>query len=231
MRKFLITLGLVFSLTLIIFVGTSFRFQTTDELPVSDQSKEIQLQSIEGTYDFNMNTVKFQWVSSFEDQSKYFMLQRSEDMEAFEDICMVKAAGHSAAFNHYQCADVMPLKGLSYYRLKQVNLDQSEWYSETISIQVIYPSDESVSYIIPNPNDGLFRLLIPVDYQKIAVSILDEMGQTVKSLSISNDQPNFYLSLDLRKSLAKGKYYVVMEASSEQHIKTMQVVEKWEEKN
>lgn len=227
MQKLVKTIGLIFSLIAMVLFNSAFKTNSTADK--AHTAKEVQLKSIEGNYDFNSNTVQFEWVSSLEEGSKYFMLQRSEDMETFEDICMIKAAGHSATFNHYQCSDVLPLRGLSYYRLKQVNHDNSELFSETISMQVIYPASESASYIIPNPNDGLFRLLIPVDYQKIAVNILDEMGQIVKTLSISNDQPNFYLSLDLRKFLAKGKYYVVLEASSEQHIKTMHVVEKWDE--
>jgi hypothetical protein len=70
--------------------------------------------------------------------------------------------------------------------------------------------------------------LVPVSHKTVQVQIFDELGQVIKNLSVENDKPNFYLSLDLRDTITKGKYYVLIEAEETQHIKNMTVVNKWE---
>ena len=149
-------------------------------------------------------------------------------MEKFDEVCTIKGAGNSSSIISYKCVDVKPLKGLSYYRLKQVNANGDEIFSPVISMTVVFPDNVEASYIIPNPNDGLFRLLVPVSHKTVQVQIFDELGQVIKNLSVENDKPNFYLSLDLRDTITKGKYYVLIEAEETQHIKNMTVVNKWE---
>jgi hypothetical protein len=194
----------------------------------SSETKIISLQSFSGEYDYNTNTTKFSWGTFKEENSVKFILQRSEDMEKFDEVCTIKGAGNSSSIISYKCVDVKPLKGLSYYRLKQVNANGDEIFSPVISMTVIFPDNVEASYIIPNPNDGLFRLLVPVSHKTVQVQIFDELGQVIKNLSVENDKPNFYLSLDLRDTITKGKYYVLIEAEETQHIKNMTVVNKWE---
>jgi hypothetical protein len=190
-------------------------------------NKSINLKSISSDYDYNKHTLHITWETASEIGTHFFVLQRSEDMETFEDVCVIKAAGSSGATTLYNCADVNPLRGTSFYRLKQINRDKTELYSENISMNVVYPDNQEASYIIPNPNDGMFRLLVPTAKENVQVKILDEMGQLLKIMSIRNDEPNFYVSLDLRNTLVKGKYYVMIEADETQHIKKMRVVSSW----
>ena len=190
-------------------------------------TNQIQLKAFSGDFDYNANAVHLAWETLAEQNSYFLVLQRSEDMETYEDVCMIKAAGNSASVNAYNCVDVKPMKGMSYYRIKQVSINKSEIFSDVMSINVVFPDSEEASYIIPNPNDGMFRLLVPTSQNEVQIQILDEMGQLVKMISVTNNEPNFYMSLDLRNTLAKGKYYVMIDVENAQHIKKMRVVNSW----
>ncbi len=190
-------------------------------------SNQIQLKTFSSDYDYNANAVHLAWETLAEENSYFLILQRSEDMETFEDVCMIKAAGNSAGVSSYNCVDVKPMKGMSYYRIKQVNNNKSEIFSDVMNINVVFPDSEEASYIIPNPNDGMFRLLVPSSQNEVQIQILDEMGQLIKMLSVTNNEPNFYMSLDLRNTLAKGKYYVMIDTENAQHVKKMRVVNSW----
>ena len=194
---------------------------------ITKGSNQVQLKAFSSDYDYNANALHLAWETLVEENSYFLILQRSEDMETFEDICMIKAAGNSASVNAYNCVDVKPMKGMSYYRIKQVNINKAEIFSDVMSINVVFPDSEEASYIIPNPNDGMFRLLMPSSQNEVQIQILDEMGQLVKMISVTNNEPNFYMSLDLRNTLAKGKYYVMIDAENARHIKKMRVVNSW----
>lgn len=233
MRNKVITLELVMTKAFVLFHLLLF-FLFVDGKNINDNNtvapsntKIIALQSFSGEYDYNTNTIRFNWSTIKEDNSVKFILQRSEDMEKFDEVCTINGAGNSSSIINYKCVDVKPLKGLSYYRLKQVNTDGTEIFSPVISMTVIFPDNAEASHIIPNPNDGLFRLLVPISQKTVRVQIFDELGQVIKNLSVDNDKPNFYVSLDLRETIAKGKYYVLIEAEEIQHIKNMTVVNKW----
>lgn len=193
----------------------------------STEIADINLKSFSGDYEYNSNTLHLTWETISEYNSYMFVLQRSEDMETFDDVCIIKAAGTTGAVTGYNCADVKPLKGISFYRLKLISRDKSEIFSEIMNVNVIYPDNHEASYIIPNPNDGMFRLLLPSAKSNVEVKILDEMGQVVRMMSIYNTEPNFYASLDLRSMLTKGKYYIMIDADNTQHVKKMRVVNNW----
>lgn len=214
----------VWILTIIIFpsslvLGKSYLTNIT--------ATSINIKSFSGDFEYNTNTLYLSWETSAEENSYMFILQRSEDMETFEDVCIIKAAGNTGATTAYNCTDVQPLRGLSFYRLKLINKDKSEIHSDIINMNVVYPENQEASFIIPNPNDGMFRLLLPSSKNNVEIKILDEMGQIIKMLSITNNEPNFYASLDLRDTLAKGKYYVIIDADESQHVKKMRVVNSW----
>lgn len=189
----------------------------------------VKISEFSGIYDYNTNSVKFNWGTSEEKSNQYFIVERSEDMEYFTEICKVKAAGNSKVLNEYSCNDVKPMKGIAFYRLRYMNEAGESFNFEPLTINAVQKIYDDASHIIPNPNDGLFRILVPTSEELVHIQIMNEMAQPLKNLSIKNNEPNFYLSLDLRGELVKGNYYVLIDASHAEFIKKMEVVNKWKE--
>ncbi|MBK7101205.1 MAG: hypothetical protein IPH63_05345 [Flavobacteriales bacterium] len=76
-----------------------------------------------------------QWSTASEHQSERFIVERSRDLLEFVDIGSVPAAGESHQLLQYELLDERAPQGLSYYRLRMIDLDGSWEHSEIISVQ------------------------------------------------------------------------------------------------
>ena len=63
------------------------------------------------------------WTTSSEQNSKSFTVERSLDGSSFDPLVTVAAAGNSTSPRNYSAIDESPLKGTSFYRLKQNDID------------------------------------------------------------------------------------------------------------
>ncbi|MCS6917596.1 MAG: CUB domain-containing protein [Chitinophagales bacterium] len=63
------------------------------------------------------------WKTASELNNDYFVVERSADMEHFEEIARVKGKGTSLHPSEYFLLDPMPHPGYTYYRLSQVDLN------------------------------------------------------------------------------------------------------------
>ncbi len=94
-------------------------------LPVEMSRYDIQLKD---------KKVHVNWVTDSEQNNDYFAVQRSENGNLWETIGVRKGKGNSTVQNSYQLIDEKPLASISYYRLKQVDLDGKYTYSPLRSI-------------------------------------------------------------------------------------------------
>lgn len=90
--------------------------------------------------------VEVLWTTYSEINSEGFYLQRSQDAVNFSDVVFVASAGHLNKEQSYQAYDNSPLIGTTYYRLRQVDHDGSEMFSEIRKVYIegnepmIFPS-------------------------------------------------------------------------------------------
>ena len=97
----------------------------------------------------NKNVVDLTWTTLSEMSSNYFTIERSSDAIHFTEILKVDAAGNSNHRIDYKTIDEHPLQGVSYYRLKQTNLDGT--VSDSLTDDVNYLSDDFSYIVLPNP--------------------------------------------------------------------------------
>ena len=77
---------------------------------------------------------------------------RSSDAENFSEIGRVSAAGNSSLLKSYSYNDENPLRGMNYYRLKQVDSDGNVSIYGIRSINVLTYSGKMIVY--PSPASG-----------------------------------------------------------------------------
>ena len=107
---------------------------------------------------------------------------------------MIDAAGTSQESHSYSLLDLRPPFGMSYYRLKQVDLDGSTWYSDMEAVWFDAPRDVE---LWPQPNDGRFTIrgrttdsLHLVDAMGRAIPILVRPGNADNTLEIELVRPS-----------------------------------------
>lgn len=134
--------------------------------------------------------VDLKWSTITERNSSHFEVERSSDASAFEKIGSVNSKstnGNSNSLLHYQATDDLPLGKVIYYRLKQIDKDNTHVFSGIISVN--YIKAKNVKFVVyPNPNKGEFTADISgiENNHEVQISLRDEKGRVVYN-------SNFYI--------------------------------------
>lgn len=144
------------------------------------------------------------WETVSEINNDYFIVERSKDGRAFEEIGTVDGAGNSNNSIKYFFTDKSPIEGISYYRLRQIDFDGTTDVSDIVAVRFDRKADEMV--IIPNPASEFIQctFTLPFDCnadlqisnvsgQKFySCKYLLSKGMNTIKLNVSNLSPGFY---------------------------------------
>ena len=161
------------------------------------------------------NTVS--WKTSQELNSSYFLIQRSNDGSNFTEIGRVKAAGKSATIKNYSFADAAPKKGINYYRIKMVDLDNSGRFSD---IKNIRNEGLLIFSLYPNPVKG--NLVLEWNSEsagKAVVIITDLSGHIIYNKESEIITGNNKVVVDVSK-FAKGIYNLKVKSGDDKYSQT-----------
>jgi hypothetical protein len=84
----------------------------------------------------NDDKVDLFWTTASEINNDYFTVERSKNGITFEKVVEVDGAGNSSSVLHYSTVDETPLEDISYYRLKQTDLNGQYKYSNIVSVNL-----------------------------------------------------------------------------------------------
>jgi hypothetical protein len=184
--------------------------------------------------DFNATVsgknVKIRWETASELNNLYFVVERSTNALLFDDIGTVMGAGNSNTYLKYSFTDTVPLNGVSYYRLTQVDYDGSSTSSNIISLARTNDMDSTLEFMVyPNPNNGdvvkIESLRNYIASQEILVIVLDMNGKIYYSkVILTKTDGSFYKAMDLHNSIPKG-VYIVMGSSNNDIYSSILIIE------
>lgn len=158
--------------------------------------------------------VTLKWNTASEKNARSFEVERSADGIVFESIVTTKAAGNSKIPVYYSETDFSPLKGLSFYRLKQTDFDGSVNYSEVIPVKLSRLGSNLT--VFPNPSSGEFKIEYTAPQNKeVLLVIRDQAGKElyVKAFVVPGNEGQIILEPTL--VLEPGVYIVTASSSDE----------------
>lgn len=152
--------------------------------------------------------VVLSWTTLTETNNNYFTVEHSIDGVEFDEIGIVAGAVNSTEVINYEFVHENPFAGENYYRLKQTDMNGSFSNSEIVAVDLGQVSDASIQ-VVPNPNNGVFRILFSEDIstaQRAYLQITDLAGTVVYSESLNGtDAMSITLDAD-GQSLQNGVY-------------------------
>lgn len=156
-------------------------------------------------------TVDIRWITESEINNDYFTVERSADGINFEALEIIRGAGNSTQELNYQTTDLYPMKGLSYYRLRQTDFDGNYSYSPLDRVMNNRSLQPEV-LIYPNPASGFFLVALNNSLENVEdlhYTLYDCSGRKIQD---SDDRQftvlsNEALRLDLG-GMAKGIYFL-----------------------
>ncbi len=173
-----------------------FEFQVRDQVILP-----IKLAHFNGTNEGNQYSL-LEWTTDIEVNNQYFDIERSLDGSHYTAIGRVAGAGNSVTPKEYQWRDSLPVKGVNYYRLKQVDLDGKSSYSNIVSVNIGAGPLTQVS-VYPNPARDLVNIVVPQGVGIQEVGIYNSIGTEMKKYSGLSNGNNLQISVG---SLSNGLY-------------------------
>ncbi len=174
---------------------------------ISGNNSVLPIELINFTARKKNKQVEINWVTASEINNDYFLVQRSKDAAAFQDIAIVESKGNSVTEKRYSSLDAEPYNGVSYYRLKQVDNDGKFSYSNVASVN--FMNEKTVS-VYPSPAAGTFYVnLSGMSGKEVVVIVRDIMGKEYYSTVLIAENNKEVIAIDPAGKLASGIYFVV----------------------
>ncbi len=157
----------------------------------------------------NKDNVQLNWVSASELNNLGFEVERMLESEsAFKKVAWVDGMGTTIENSYYNLTDKNSFAGISYYRLKQIDIDLNASYSAIRAVAgetTIFSAN-----IFPNPVGEFLRIRLgelPPDIKTVYLKIMSIDGRILYQYS-ENIQNYNIIEIDEVKNLIPGMYII-----------------------
>ena len=190
-------------------LGADANVSSDDPTRIQDPALPLPVELVSFSATVNNSRVELRWITASETNNMGFDVERkSESSSTFQKIGFVEGNGTSNQLNNYSFIDVVSQPGTYFYRLKQIDFDGSEKYSNEILAEVEtvpltfnldqnYPNpfNPSTTISFTLPEDGFINLTV---YNSLGEEVTQLMNEFKKS---GKYQVNFNAS-----NLSSGLY-------------------------
>ena len=145
----------------------------------------LPVEELELTGDQVNSWVDLKWRTLNEENTDFFVVQRSYDNIHFEEIGQVDAAGENAGQRNYPFRDEHPYPGVNYYRIKLVDQDGATEVSNTLTLQ--FTGRGGLREVFPNPlspNSSVYVNYWSEEEKPLTLSLFDLRGVQVQSQTV-----------------------------------------------
>lgn len=165
---------------------------------IDDQPLNIKLNDFHVDNQASLNVLR--WTTSGEKDNAGFEIERSIDAKNWEKIGWVNSQlKNSQLAMHYEFIDHQPQQGWNYYRLKQIDYNNSFEYSEVRSVEFI--SLINTIEVYPNPASTVLHIKSQTLLEE--VQVINVVGQEVLKLNAQDNQTDLVID-----HLNSGVYYL-----------------------
>jgi hypothetical protein len=171
---------------------------TFSPFAIGENTSVLPVNILEFTAKARGTSAELRWVTATEINNAYFGIERSSNGMEWEEIGRRDGAGTSYSSTQYGFTDYKPYDN-SYYRLRQVDINGSEEYSEIRMVQ--FPDPMYLGQMVhayPNPSNGVISIE-PQTQIATSISIYDVTGKLVyqelikKTTQIDNLSAGVYI--------------------------------------
>nr|MBP6415358.1 T9SS type A sorting domain-containing protein [Chitinophagaceae bacterium] len=161
----------------------------------------------------NNDVVELSWETAFENNNNRFEIETGKQQSnTLNKIGSVNSKGNSNSVQAYGYTDNLPVMGVNYYRLKQVDFDGNFSYSKTIAVSFDKKGKSLTVY--PNPTREKLTIGFAEPQNNVTVRIFAADGKEVKKENAGSVLRT--LDVDVTR-LIPGSYIIEIRMGKEKH--------------
>ncbi len=163
------------------------------------------------------NDNHLEWETASEINNDYFEVQRSPDGITYSTLKVIDGQGTTEQATRYKFIDINPLPGLSYYRLKQVDIDGAETvFNETrfiVKLSISSGSKKLSFSTYPNPTteDNINIKLEADQNSSLLIQMYDLNGRVLYKNLLEPGEIDAEIKIMPNERVRKGIYILTME--------------------
>jgi hypothetical protein len=171
----------------------------------------------------NFGYVVLNWSTATETNNHMFEIERKNGNDEYFTVGYVNGAGTTTEPQNYSYADNTVEVGKYYYRLKQIDFDGRNQYSNEVEINVNGPLSFDLAQNYPNPFNPTTNIKYSVpEAGNVKLSVYNTVGEEVAILVDGFNESGFFEVSFNASSLPSGVYlYKLQSANSVQTRKMM----------
>ena len=179
----------------------------------------VELGTFTGTTEDKINVLN--WATQAEINNDYFIVEKSNDANNYNELGRVKGHGNSNIDQYYQFNDPTPYQ-TTYYRLTQVDFNGVSKTYPPVSIKNDNISGFTVYPLYPNPADQSFFIdIFAKDVKDVQITVINSMGQTVYSKPTTIEGLN---KVEITSDAWSPGIYIVKVENEAEHYQSVQRV-------
>jgi hypothetical protein len=170
----------------------------------------------------NVNTVSLSWTTATEINNSGFSVEKSTDLNSFDQIGFVQGFGTTTEPKTYSYTDNSVTGGTYYYRLKQIDFNGSYEYSDVVEVELGIPAEYNLAQNYPNPFNPSTTIKFNLPEEGfISLKIYDVMGNEV-AVILNEEKSAGLHSMEFNAlMLASGTYFYKLIAGDFVSVKKM----------
>jgi len=174
------------------------------------------------TANFIDNKIKLNWATATEVNNMGFDVERSLNNGIWNKIAFIKGSNNSNSTKNYSYTDLSPVNGKIEYRLKQIDVNGSYKYSNTIEVSTAIPANFSLAQNFPNPFNPttVIHYSIP-KAEYVSLKVYDELGNEAATLVNENKDAGSYKVSFNGANLSSGIYFYKINAGEFSNVKKL----------
>ena len=157
------------------------------------------------------------WTTANETNNKGFELERSANGEKFSTIASISSKaenGNSSSPLNYTYNDDKPLAGTNYYRLRQLDKDGKESFSNIVVLKSASITKAEITRVYPNPvSEQLNVVLNTPNSEKVQIRITDLVGKVISEKVLQTNQGDNNIQFNT-SNLSRGTYLIKIYSSN-----------------
>ena len=175
---------------------------------ISTGSLPVEWDQVEVTPDVDRSLIDISWSTTTEINNEYFTVEKSIDGALFQTVETVQSKGEGRERRDYNVIDTSPSPGVSYYRIKQVDLDGRFTFSPIMRTEFFKRDDNRIT-VYPSLTQSGEQLTIMHSHSEgkmVEIKLMDMHGKTI--LTKNNVADSFQTPFELPQQMVPG-YYII----------------------
>lgn len=164
----------------------------------------------------NAHDVMVRWTTAKEINNDFFVVEKKRQNGTFQEIARVNSKANAQDVNEYDHLDQTGMANVNYYRVKQIDLDGTITFSETVEINMedLAENDKFVVYPSPAKEQTTLRSLVDLEAD-LTFEVTDMNGKVLFSGALPKESGKVTLPLT---GLSAGTYHVTTFANGKSYL-------------